>query len=96
MKDEYIAKKIQDESKKGRVLAVVGVGHVKGIKTKLEKGELKTDLKDLEQVPKKRIKISKVVAYAIPVLFVGLILWLIYTRGPDAWADIKDVLIYKN
>ncbi len=93
-RDEYIAKKIQDESKKGRVLAVVGAGHVKGIQTKLEKGELKTDLKDLERVPKKRIKISKVVAYAIPVLFVALILWLIYTRGPNAWADIKDVLIW--
>lgn len=93
-RDEYIAKKIQDESKKGKVLAVVGAGHVKGIKTKLEKGELKTDLKDLEQVPKKRIKISKVVAYAIPVLFVALILWLIFTRGPNAWDEIKNVFIW--
>jgi pheromone shutdown-related protein TraB len=93
-RDEYIAKKIQDESKKGKVLAVVGAGHVKGIKKELEKGDLKTDLKNLEEVPKKRIKIMKVVAYAIPVLFVALILWLIFTRGADAWADIQDVLIW--
>ena len=93
-RDEYIAKKIQDESKKGKVLAVVGAGHVKGIKEKLSKGGLKTNLKSLEEVPKKRIKITKVIAYAIPVLFVALIVWLIYTRGPNAWADIQDVLIW--
>ena len=93
-RDEYIAKKIQDESKKGKVLAVVGAGHVKGIKEKLEKGEIKTDLKLLEEVPKKRIKLTKVIAYAIPVLFVALILWLIYSRGPGAWEDIQNVFLW--
>lgn len=93
-RDKYIAKKIQDESKKGKVLAVVGAGHIRGIKEKLEKGEIKTDLKMLEEVPKKRIKLTKVVAYAIPVLFVALILWLIYSRGPDAWADIQNVFLW--
>lgn len=93
-RDEYIAKKIQDESEKGKVLAVVGAGHVKGIKEKLSKDDLKTNLKSLEEVPKKRIKITKVIAYAIPVLFVALIVWLIYSRGPNAWADIQDVLLW--
>jgi pheromone shutdown-related protein TraB len=93
-RDEYIAKKIQEESRKGTVLAVVGAGHVKGIKSKLEKGTLKTDLKSLEIVPKKRIKITKIIAYAIPVLFVALIVWLVITRGPNAWTDIQDVLLW--
>ena len=93
-RDQYIAKKIQEESKKGTVLAVVGAGHVKGIKSKLEKGDIKTDLKELEIVPKKRIKITKIIAYAIPVLFAALIVWLIITRGPNAWADIQDVLLW--
>jgi pheromone shutdown-related protein TraB len=93
-RDEYIAKKILDESKKGKVVAVVGAGHLKGIKEQLEKKYLKTDLKNLEQVPKKRIKITKVVAYSIPVLFVALILWLIFTRGPAAWDQIKNVFIW--
>jgi len=35
-RDKYIAKKILDESKKGRVLAVVGAGHLKGIKKYLQ------------------------------------------------------------
>ncbi len=93
-RDEYIAKKILDESKKGKVVAVVGAGHLKGIKKQLEKKELKTDLKKYEEIPKKRIRIAKVVAYSIPILFVALILWLIFTRGPDAWDQIKNVFIW--
>ena len=93
-RDEYIAKKILDESKKGKVVAVVGAGHLKGIKKHLEKKVLKTDLKKYEEVPKKRIRIAKVVAYSIPILFVVLILWLIFTRGPDAWDQIKNVFIW--
>jgi pheromone shutdown-related protein TraB len=93
-RDVYIAKKILDESKKGKVVAVVGAGHIKGIKKQLEKKELKTDLKKLEIVPKKRIKITKIAAYSIPVLFVGLILWLVYSRGTDAWDQIKNVFIW--
>jgi pheromone shutdown-related protein TraB len=93
-RDEYIAKKILDESKKGKVVAVVGAGHLKGIKKQLDKKELKTDLKKYEEIPKKRIRIAKVVAYSIPILFVALILWLIFTRGPDAWDQIKNVFIW--
>ena len=93
-RDEYIAKKILEESKKGKVLAVVGAGHLKGIKKQLESGIIKTDLKKLEEIPKKRIRISKVIAYLIPLLFIGLIVWLIYTRGPDAWNQIKNVFIW--
>jgi len=93
-RDEYIAKKILDESKKGKVVAVVGAGHINGIKKHLEKKDLKTDLKKYEEIPKKRIKIGKVAAYSIPILFVALILWLVFTRGPDAWDQIKNVFIW--
>ena len=93
-RDEYIAQKIHDESKKGKVVAVVGAGHLKGIQKQLEKKKLKTDLKKLEEVPKKRIKITKIVAYSIPILFVALIVWLVFSRGPDAWDQIKNVFIW--
>ena len=93
-RDEYIAKKILDESKTGKVLAVVGAGHLKGIQKQLEKKELKTNLKKYEEVPIKRIKITKIVAYSIPILFVALILWLVFTRGADAWDQIKNVFIW--
>lgn len=93
-RDEYIAKKIFDESKKGKVVAVVGAGHLKGIKEQLEKKELKTDLSKLEEVPEKRIKISKVIGYSIPILFVALIAWLFFTRGTSAFDQLKNVFLW--
>jgi pheromone shutdown-related protein TraB len=93
-RDIYIAKKILDESKKGKVVAVVGAGHLKGIQKQLEKKELKIDLKTLEDVPKKRVKISKVIGYSIPVLFIALIAWLFFTRGPSAFDELKNVFLW--
>jgi len=92
-RDEYISRKILDESKKGKVVAVVGAGHLNGIKKHLEKKEFEVDLHELEQVPKKRVSIAKLVAYSIPVLFVSLLVWMVMTRGPDAWGDIKNMFL---
>jgi pheromone shutdown-related protein TraB len=92
-RDEYIARKILDESKKGKVVAVVGAGHLNGIKKHLEEKEFEVDLHELEQVPKKHVSIAKLVAYSIPVLFVSLLVWMIITRGPGAWEDIKNMFL---
>jgi pheromone shutdown-related protein TraB len=92
-RDEYIARKILDESKKGKVVAVVGAGHLNGIKKHLEEKEFEVDLHELEQIPKKRVSIAKLVAYSIPVLFVSLLIWMIITRGPGAWEDIKNMFL---
>jgi len=93
-RDEYISKKILDESKNGRVVAVVGAGHLNGIKDYLEKKELNVDLKNLEIVPKKRIGIGKVIAVAIPTIFFGIIIWLMVTRGPNALNQIGNIFLY--
>jgi len=92
-RDEYIAKKILDESKKGKVVAVVGAGHLKGIQKHLEKKKLDVDLKKLEYVPKKRFSIWKTIGYAIPVVFAAVIIWMLLTKGPDAWSEIADIFI---
>ena len=93
-RDEYIAKKILDESKKGKVLAVVGAGHVNGIKEHLKMKKIDVDLKELETVPTKKVSIAKLIAYSIPILFVTLLVWMILTKGPDAWADIANVFLW--
>ena len=82
-RDAYISKKILDESKKGKILAVVGAGHLKGIKKHLEKKKLDVDLKELEYLPKKRVSILKVIGYAIPVLFAALIIYAVFWKGTD-------------
>lgn len=82
-RDEYIAKKILDESKKGRVVAVVGAGHLKGIQKHLEKKKMDVDLKELEHVPKKRISILKTIGYLIPLIFAALIVYIYFLGGWD-------------
>ena len=82
-RDEYIAKKISDESKKGKVIAVVGAGHIEGIKKHLKKKKIEVDLENLEFIPKKRFSFLKVIGYAIPVLFVVLVGWAFFTKGTE-------------
>ncbi len=83
-RDKYISQKILNESKKGKkVVAVVGAGHIKGIKKHLEKKKLDVDLKELEYVPKKRFSILKAIGYTIPVLFAALIIYAFYFKGLD-------------
>jgi len=68
-RDIYIANKIL-ETKGKKIIAVVGAGHVAGIKKHLKK---KQDIKCLEETPKKS-KLLKTLNYAIPAIVIGLIL----------------------
>ncbi len=90
-RDKYIAKKILNESKKGKIVAVVGAGHLKGIQKYLKKKSLDVDLKKLEEVPKKRISIMKVIAYSIPVFVIGLFAYMILTGN---WEQAADAFIW--
>ena len=90
-RDEYIARKILDESKKGTVVAVVGAGHIQGITKYLKKKKFDTDMKELEYVPKKRISILKTVGYVVPVIFVALIVYLFWIGG---WGRAADALLW--
>ena len=86
-RDQYIAKKILDESKKGKVVAVVGAGHLKGIQKHLKKGKIDIDLKELDYVPKKRISILKIIGYAVPVIFAVFIVYIYMTYGAGRTFD---------
>jgi len=92
-RDQYIAQKIYEESKKGKVVAVVGAGHLNGIKKHLENQQLDANLQELEQIPKKRFNLVKAVEIAIPIIFFGVIAWIIYSTGIDPWNKIKDIFL---
>ena len=94
-RDTYISKKILEASAKGRVVAVVGAGHLNGIKEHLEHtDQLPTDLTPLEDVPKKRINTTKVVAVAIPAIFFALMAWIVITTGQNAWNSIANLFLW--
>jgi len=82
-RDEYIARKILNESKKGKVVAVVGAGHLQGIQKHLNNPREDLDLKELEFVPKKKISILKIFGYAIPVIFAALLIYILFTGGVE-------------
>jgi pheromone shutdown-related protein TraB len=94
-RDQYIAAKIKDASKQGTVLAVVGAGHLNGIKAELEQGESHVvPLQELETIPKKRLSWAKVVEVLVPALFVGIIGYLIYSNGANAWGQIANMFVW--
>ncbi len=92
-RDQYISQKIFEESKKGKVIAVVGAGHINGIKKHLEKQEININLQELDTVPKKRINLIKIIEVIIPVIFFSIIGWIIYSTGIDPWNKIKDIFL---
>jgi pheromone shutdown-related protein TraB len=83
-RDEYIAEKINRVRKqRKRVVAVVGAGHLNGIKKHLNDPNLNVDTKELEHVPEKRFSLLKAIGYLIPVLFVALIAYGFLIGGPE-------------
>lgn len=83
-RDQYIAEKINRVRKKDKkVVAVVGAGHLQGIKKHLKNQEFSADITELEKVPQKRFSVIKLIGYLIPVLFIALIAYGFMTGGPE-------------
>jgi len=85
-RDTYIARRIADASRGKRVLAVVGAGHVKGVKEKIERvlsGEKLPSLEELERLPPKGFPWGKVLGWGIAVLLAVLIVWIGIRSGPN-------------
>lgn len=81
-RDVYIAQNIRDiVAEKKRVVAVIGAGHLQGIKEYLTTNTQPVDLHALEEVPKKRVNVLKILGYCIPVLFAGLIGYAFIAKG---------------
>jgi pheromone shutdown-related protein TraB len=90
-RDQYISQNILNQSKKGKVVAVVGAGHLNGIQRYLKVPNLNIDLKELEVLPKKRISVWKVIGYAVPVIFAAIIGYIVFTGN---WERAADALLW--
>ena len=91
-RDAYLAGRIQQIRGKGRVLAVVGAGHINGIIEHLEKPPLESTsrLTELSQEPPKPIW-PKVMIWAIPLLLASIVGWSAYN---GQFESLKDSLWY--
>lgn len=80
-RDAYLAHKIL-EAEGRRVVAVVGAGHVEGMKGRLERGE-QADLAEIESIPPESFA-WKLAGWSIPASIVVAIAWIALTQGPQA------------
>ena len=98
-RDAFIAKKILQASEDGKVLAVVGAGHIQGIERLLrEEAELPT-YDDLNYVPVKRVGMARVIAYGVPWLFLWWMIYMVMTgqyeslsQGFLVWVVVNGTL----
>jgi pheromone shutdown-related protein TraB len=80
-RDRYLAKKIVETPGK-RTVAVVGAGHVAGIRKTIEQ-QVPVDLDELNYIPPVS-PIWKMVGWSIPLLIVGSIAWIGWQKGAGA------------
>jgi pheromone shutdown-related protein TraB len=77
-RDTYLAEKIlQAEGR--RVVAVVGAGHIEGIKKALHDGE-RTELAPIEVIPD-AVPVGRIIGWSIPVLVLGSLALIAWTKG---------------
>lgn len=84
-RNQYIADRISS-LKAGKVVAVVGAGHLKGIRELLEQDKSEearnAEIGELEKVYESKSRF-KLVGYAIPILFLGLVSWGFVSHGSE-------------
>ena len=91
-RDEFIARKISAIRGEGKVLAVLGAGHLDGV-SKLLRKDVEPDeerISLLSVVPKGG-KMLKTISYAIPIALLGLLGWFAYNGDLNS---IKENGIY--
>ena len=92
-RDRYMANKINMLSNRGRILAVVGAGHLKGIEREWETTREKDSeqvILDLERIPTPA-RWPKLVVGLIPAMLIGILGWMWYNGD---LSGIEDTLGY--
>lgn len=88
-RDEYLASKIWD-AKGENIVAVLGAGHLPGVEKHLQKlatGEKTSDVDEISAIPPKSV-LSKIAAWIIPALIIGLIVAGFVYGGRKAGAQL--------
>jgi pheromone shutdown-related protein TraB len=92
-RDLYLSHKMR-ETKGNRIVAVVGAGHLEGIRKALQE-EREADLRELEKIPPVS-SVWKWVGWGIPAAIVGSIAYIGWTQGGAAASDNVTYWILAN
>ncbi len=90
-RDLYLAQKIR-QAPGQKIIAVVGAGHVPGIKKNWEQ---ETDLTELEKIPPKR-KFIGVIKWIIPCAIIALLIYGFYHGGTETGTSMVFLWILAN
>ncbi len=92
-RDAYLAHEIL-ETPGDRIVAVVGAGHVDGMKGRLSRNE-RASLEEISEIPKDS-KIWRIVGWAIPLVIVGSIVAIAMTQGAEAAGENAMIWFLAN
>ena len=84
-RDLFISESIKKSPGK-KIVAVVGAGHLKGIKETIKSGKT-INVHSLMSTPKKKNYV-KILKYLVPALFIGLLGYAVYTKGVSTTLDL--------
>lgn len=94
-RDTYLAARIQSPLAEGkRVVAVVGAGHLPGIRERLARPAPVSDLKPFEVIPEKRVNLTKILGWGFPLVLVVLMAYFGYQGIREGnWNKLRDFLV---
>jgi pheromone shutdown-related protein TraB len=94
-RDAYIAGKLQALPSDKKVLAVLGAGHLEGVRHHLEAPVAGIDLSELDQLPK-RSTVTKALPWALPLIMVAAIAGVLSTTSGVDWIEFFTVWTAAN
>jgi pheromone shutdown-related protein TraB len=92
-RDAYLAHEIL-EAKGQKVVAVVGAGHVEGMKVRLE-GETRADMDEINSIPPDSPWL-KIIGWSIPLVILGSLVAIALTQGPEAAGENAMIWFLAN
>ncbi|MAH98068.1 MAG: hypothetical protein CMA12_01790 [Euryarchaeota archaeon] len=96
-RDAFLAGRIQQIRGKGRVLAVIGAGHLNGVVHNLGEPAMETTsrLAELSEEPPKSV-LPTVIMAAIPIFLLGAIGWMVYNGEIDELKQTAQTWLILN
>jgi pheromone shutdown-related protein TraB len=91
-RDQYLAEKIRN-APGNNIVAVVGAGHVSGIKKYWEKS---IDINVLEEMPPKKRGVGTFFKWCLPIFIILLIIYGFFRGGLDSGKDMVTLWILAN
>jgi len=96
-RDTFLAGRIQQIRGKGKILAVIGAGHLSGVEENLRRPSIEatSELSRLGENPKKS-NLPKLVMGAIPLLLIGALVWMGANGDVDELRKTAEIWLILN